>query len=103
VVQLRLSLVGLIMAKVIKVNISGYYLIPELPVDVLGTATMDEYVQYRINEINNMTHDFDEIVELVETMFEDMKTNPTVRLSLKEYRWRQLNLVSKTVDNVMVR
>lgn len=72
--------------KVIKVNISGYYLVrDDLPDDVLGTATVEEFIRHEIADIfkpgNYNEHD---IIGLVQTMLDQMKTLPTVRLELKE-------------------
>ncbi len=73
------------MKKVVKVNISGYYLVDEnIPEDVLGTATVEEFIKDQIDFTNKQDYDQEELLELVEIMLHDMKTKPTVRLELKK-------------------
>lgn len=69
---------------VVKVQITGYYLVPDdLPDDVLGTASIDEYISHGIARLNSGEYEAEDVVDLVEIMVEDMTTKPTVRLELK--------------------
>ncbi len=70
--------------KVVKVNISGYYLIEDdFPEDVLGTATVEEFIEDGIKRMS-ATYEPRDLFDLVDTMLEDMSTKPTIRLELKK-------------------
>jgi hypothetical protein len=71
--------------RVVKVAITGYYLVDDdLPEDVLGAASIEEYVSHRIQLFNKGDYEAEDVVELAEIMVEDMATKPTVRLELKQ-------------------
>lgn len=74
------------MKRVVKVSITGYYLISDdLPDDVLGTASFDEFVEHELASLSKPgAYDAEDVLELVEEMLQDMKTLPTIRLELKK-------------------
>ena len=67
--------------RVVKVAITGYYLIDEnLPDDVLGMASIEEYIQAGIDSVNKGEYSAVDVAQWIE---QDMSTRPTIKLELK--------------------